>query len=41
MITENELTFVREALRMAQAAGAQHARATLSKRYKNYAQTYQ
>ena len=31
MITENELTFVREALRMAQAAGAQHARATLSK----------
>ena len=31
MITENELSFVREALRMAQAAGAQHARATLSK----------
>ena len=31
MITENELSFVREALRMAQDAGAQHARATLSK----------
>ena len=31
MITENELAFVREALRMAQDAGAQHARATLSK----------
>ena len=31
MITENELIFVREALRMAQDAGAQHARATLSK----------
>jgi len=31
MITEKELSFVREALRMAQSAGAQHARATLSK----------
>ena len=31
MITENELAFVREALRMAQGAGAQHARVTLSK----------
>ena len=31
MITDLELDFVREALRMAQEAGAQHARATLSK----------
>ena len=31
MITDQELDFVREALRMAQDAGAQHARATLSK----------
>ena len=30
MITDKELAFVREALQMAQAAGAQHARATLS-----------
>ena len=30
MITDKELAFVREALEMAQAAGAQHARATLS-----------
>ena len=30
MITDLELDFVREALRMAQEAGAQHARATLS-----------
>lgn len=31
MITDQELDFVRQALRMAQDAGAQHARATLSK----------
>ena len=31
MITQNELDFVREALEAAKAAGAQHARATLSK----------
>ena len=31
MITDNELTFVREALELALRAGAQHARATLSK----------
>ena len=30
MMTEKELDFVREALAMAQRAGAQHARATLS-----------
>ena len=30
MMTDKELEFVREALRMAQRAGAQHARATLS-----------
>ena len=31
MITDNELIFVREALELARRAGAQHARATLSK----------
>ena len=31
MITDNELNFVREALELARRAGAQHARATLSK----------
>ena len=31
MITDNELIFVREALELARRAGAQHARATLSR----------